>query len=608
MKTQNLLMTVICLLCLGASSYAQPFEMAYHGTYGPPPGFPLYASDFQHYSIETTPGGDYVLAGTVLNSAVGNTDIHLLKIDPTGTILWEVNLDYMGFDDAALDVVVDPAGEIVLTGHVCNSPNFPEMYVAKYDPNGVFMADNIITGFPTAASSGTNIIYSSSTNHYIIGGFHADPPVMHPHVNAEAVLVEVDPALNPVTSSTFSFNGGPAYDSHASINDVLEIPGVGYFATGSYESSAGTPGVLAVTVDLGLNLMMDNSFNDGTYIDQRGVTAFYDAATDEIFLVSNHDATSNPQIRRLVGASGGGAIAQELEINLFDPITGAVIDASAFQLIDCPWNPSQMIMAGRFKFGNITGTGVDNNNWLLEVDKATLGLGASMMWDVTSPNYEAFAPTVMGPLFSTYVGPHPYMYNEEIVTNRNDLMGVVTVTPTDIASPNFGIDVVTTNNMAALGCYQALASFTNPTSHIPEPIMFNPWPVSPMSPNIMGGRSTGMDWNCHDPGLPRLPGTGGGSEVNEAGVSSIAENNGGTIGLNVSPNPSSNEFTIVLNGDNLDGTFTVSNAVGQIVYQSAQINGTTYTDRIDLSGFENGIYILRFTGNNQQIVKKLIKV
>ena len=601
MKTLKQLTAVLCFLLLGGSSFAQPFEMAYHGTYGPPPWYPLYATDFQHYSIESTPAGEYVIAGTVLNSATGNTDIHLMKLDNAGNLLWEVNVDYAGFDDAALDVAVDPANEIVVCGYVSNSPNFPEMYVAKYDPAGGLIMDNIITGFPTAASAGTNIIYSMTTNNYVVGGFHHDPPVMYPLVDGQAVVVELDPGLNPMATSLFSRTGG--IEDHSSINDIEEVPGVGYFVTGTYESNWGTPAVLAVMLDPGLNMMNDLSFNDGTATNQCGVSAFYDMPSDEIFLVSNHGSTADPQLRRIVGASGGGFIAQQIDINIFDQ-TMTPVDGSAFKIMECPWNPADFVIAGRFKFGT-SGTGMDNNAWLLSFDKGGLFQTGGMTWNMTSPNYEAFAPTVMGPLFSTWVGSHPYIYNEEIITNRIDMAGLVLIAPTDIASPNYGINVVTTNALNPLGCYDGIRAILSPATTNFDPITFIPFGVGAIPQGLWGQRKTGMDWNCLDPSLPRSAEAYDGKEEITHNLASIEDE---SVHFDISPNPSSDIFNIAISGEELQGQFTVTNSIGKVVYVSPQFKTTGYKTQVDLSDFEHGVYIIQFTSGEKQITKKLIKL
>lgn len=590
MKTLNFL-TFLTGLLLSSSLVAQPFEMAYHGPA---------AHDYQHYSIETTPGGDYVLAGTIYDHATGQTDIHLLKIDAVGNNLWEVSIDYMGFDDAALDVVVDPAGDIVLTGYVSNSPNFPEMYVAKYDPAGGFMGDHIINGFPTAASAGTNIMFSNQTGTYIVGGFHHDPPVNYPLLSGEAVVIELDPALNPINTTFLSTPGGPS--AHSSINDIVEINGFGYFVTGTYESSGGSPSVMAVLLDPALGMINDLSFNDGSYRDQAGVSALYDAPTDHIYLVSNHDITANPQIRVILGASGGGVMGPEFDLNIFDN-TFTQFDGSAFEIMDCPWNPADLVIAGRFKNGPTGGT--DNNVWLLQYDKAGLGFINGMFWDVTSPNYENYGLSAMTPLFSTWVGSHPYMYNEEIVTFRPDMLGVTIVAPTDILAPYYGIDVVTTNQMNALGCYEVLNSSIVATSSIYEPIMWTPAGLGAFPPGITGTRSTGQDWNCLDPTLPRGPLTGDGTEDADHQVAGIDTN--GDVELNISPNPSNAIFNIRFNSEMVNGNITIMNTVGQIVYRSENITTTQFTGEIDLSEYKNGVYILQLENGSQLITKKLIK-
>lgn len=272
--------------------------------------------------------------------------------------------------------------------------------------------------------------------------------------------------------------------------------------------------------------------------------------------------------------------------------------------MECPWNPADIVLAGRFKFGPGTS---DNNVWLLSLRKSNFALTGGMLWNVTSANYESFAPTVMGPLFSTFVGAHPYIFTEEIITNRVDMAGLTIVSPTDIASPSYGIDVVTTNGMSSLGCYDPIRAILTPCGHIPDPIVWTPGGLPSNMPGLaVMNRRTGQDWNCHDPSLPRGPETGDGSGDIAHELASIDSEN--TIGLTVSPNPSTDAFQVQFNGNAVNGQIQVMNNMGQIVYQSGEINTGNFTELIDLSAFENGIYILQFSDGEHQITKKLIKL
>lgn len=606
---KNLLLLLICLLCFGTQSFSQPFEMGIHGNYfltggGSP-------ADFQHYSIETTPGGEYVLAGAI-DPFTGSTltHIHLMKLDATGNQLWSREIS--GFvDDAALDVMVEPNGNIVLTGYVSAASNAPEMYITKYDPSGTLLGQRIITGFPEVGSVGTNIIRSSSGT-YIIGGFFSETPVSYPLTSGQAVLIEVDPnTLNPI--STCYLSKGVMSNGHTSINDIIEIPGTGYFATGSYEKSNGTLGVLAVILDYSLNVTTDLSCYFSFIYDERGVSALYDPALDEIFMVSNNDGTKKPLIYRIINASGAATIFENYGVGFFEPglVPIQITEGSAFQLIESPWDPSKLIIAGRFKNGPI-GTGTDNTNWLIEIDKTpwTLSTSDGIMWDMPSSNYATFAPTPMGSLFSTFTGWHSYIYNSEIVTNRGDNAGVVIVAPTsDIIGSSYGFDVVSTNNLNSLGCYEKIIGQISDENFFMDPIESSSGAPIGIHPTL--GHffyNVGQDWICNDPSLPRLPVFGDGTDGAEVkDPSAIAFIDEATIDLTIAPNPSADIFTVTFR-ENVKGQFTITNSVGQIVYRSAQINGADYTESIDFSEFESGTYIFQFTNENERIIKKLIKM
>lgn len=75
--------------------------------------------------------------------------------------------------------------------------------------------------------------------------------------------------------------------------------------------------------------------------------------------------------------------------------------------------------------------------------------------------------------------------------------------------------------------------------------------------------------------------------------------------LNVYPNPTIRSITVdLLEGCSIQYSLTVFNTLGQaLLYKDVIVTG----EPIDLSDFSNGLYILKFEGQNNQIVKRILK-
>jgi hypothetical protein len=590
MKIQNLFLSALAMVGLTAASYGQSFQSTIYQ-----PGM-----DYNHYSIETTPSGEYVCAGTLFDAA-GRTDIHILKLDPFGNIIWETLINESD-DDRALDLVVDANDDIVVTGYI--SPvalNWPELYVVKLDGNGNFIADSKLQHWHAAA--GTNIIEATNGS-YIVGGFYAEP-LSFPLVGNEAIVVEFDPGLNYITHNQFS----DLDMEHSSINDIVEIPTVGYFLTGSVSMTAGYPtgeqGVLALIVDTGLNLTNNLSF-EATNWEHIGVSVDYDSATDELILMSNNSYIHNPQITVFQNMTTAPSVSVEYYLEL-DPTYGSY-NAAGFDMEICDWDPNTIIASGYFRTYD-DGSGVILNAcpWIVQFEKSSGAQVAGHYWPAPSPNFHTHG----GGVLSTFSGEHPYVFNQEIMTLRADAQGYVFVGPREVGA-NFGIDVVTTIMMDDAPCFEPL-HYDNPSiSSNPISLGDNFTPIANPMPNApLNGVASNLDIYCPELARRCAP------IYDEWGiVVQDCDEAGATASINdfdlanftVAPNPFQGNFTVEISGENLNGHLILINALGQTVYTSAQIGGEFYREQIEMESFEKGIYILKFTDGNSEIMKKIVKL
>lgn len=589
----NSLLSGLCslgLLLFGNLSNAQSFERVFFES----------GTDMNHYSIETTPAGEYVIAGTLFRG--GNQDIQVMKLDAAGNLIWTVNLDETD-DDRALDLCVDPDGCIVVVGYVedVDAPGSDtDLYAVKLDPSGTMMFDRQVDGFHTAA--GCNVIYSDATGSYIVGGFMGEPYAV-PMIGSVSRLLELDMSLNVLNNAEFS----TAENKHDNINDIVEVPG-GYFITGSTAitggaSPYGSEGVLAVFVDYSFSIVADLSF-ESTNSEHTGVSAVYDAGTDEVWLMSNNSVIHNPQITQIEDVTSGSPFISTQYYLELDPTYGAH-NAAGFKLELSPYNGSEtLVAAGLYRTeSDIAGNTNSAVPWITEFDRRTGFSFGAFNYPVPSPNFHTHG----GGMFSTFSGEHPYFFNQELMIPRPDRLGFTLVAPIE-ESGNYAIDVVTTLNLSrydAMPCFERIEY--EPIEIDYDPITINDDPQSLV--DWIPGYSIpdfGMEEIIYCDEIFEYRGAEQ-ADGGQAGNGQSINMNGTTV--NVSPNPVTNDAFIEIYGEELAGsTIALRNAIGQVVVQPIALSGTYYTDRVDMNQLPEGVYFLTLTNADGMVsVTKIIK-
>lgn len=574
-------------LTIGTGSNAQSFQKTLFD-----PG-----SDMNHYSIETTPNGEYILAGTLFRPG-GNQDMHVMRLDANGNQIWSIEMDETD-DDRALDLVVDPNGDIVVVGYIEDpiSPTDGDMYIVKLDASGNFMGDLVVDGFHTAAA--TNIIYSNASNTYIVGGYMGEP-FQVPMIGCVSRLLELDMGLSIINNLELS----TSYNKHDNINDIVETPG-GYFITGSMANTVSSPlggqGVLAVFVDFGFNVTADLSF-ESTNHEHVGVSAIYDPAVDEVWLMSNNSIVHNPQITQIVDVSGSPFINTEYYLYV-DPNYG-VPNAAGFKLEMSPYDPTSLVACGLFRTNNdYLGNSNSATPWIVEFERGSGTTIGAYMWPAPSPNFHTHG----GGMFSTFSGEHPYFFNQELMIPRPDGNGFTIVGPVEEAG-NYGIDVITTINLRNpdVPCFEPIDCDPYTISHTANPVVDDPQSVVDTSPGY-GWPGNGIAeavW-CEAIYDFRIAEENGGAESSNPSSFDM-----GGITVAISPNPVASSAFIEISGGDLTGhQFVLRNAIGQEMYSSTQLEGNYFSDRIDLSNLPSGIYFLTLSGQDEGVmqVTKLVK-
>jgi len=582
MKNNNQLVLIAILLFLTCIGYGQSFQKTIH----------IEDADLNHYSIETNSEQQYVYAGTIFNENENN-DIHLLKLDATGTIIWEVFLNKSN-DDRALDITLDTEDNIIITGYTTpNVSDRPELFLAKFDTNGTLLKSVTLENL---GAVGTNVMYSSTTENFIVGGLGIDQ-LSFPFSQNYAIVARFDIDLKYLNHIEF------IEDTYAnsSINDIVEVPG-GYFVTGGIGTESGrvvdgitrfgSQGVLAVFLDYQLGMNKNISF-ESTNARHIGVSAVFNELNDEIYLMSNNSILHNPQITTIKDITSSPFISNHYAL-LIDAT--ATLNAAGFELrLD---NEGALVAAGYFRtFDNTSSTVGYTHPWYIKFKPDSGAQIEGFVWPTHAPEFSFHG----GGFLSTFLFESPLLYNQEILTERTDGRGWVFVSPREVEE-KFSVDIVTTGNATEMNCFEAWNFTSNPRIAYNVKLQYNNLDsFSTLIHNFdQVDYRTRISDVCDESHRTNR----------EAPIQdnyNIKNLEIDVVNFSVYPNPTSTIFNVELTGKDLNGGIVLTDATGQIVYTS-QILAEDYNKLIiNVENLKKGVYFLSFQSGENKMIKKLIK-
>jgi outer membrane protein assembly factor BamB len=137
--------------------------------------------------VKIAENGDLVLAVVFLGtidfgcetySTVGDTpDLLLARLDPRGRLLWAHHLEQTGYVPRALDMAIDGAGNIVVTGDGAGTPSSfggatltEGMFLLSFDPAGALRWAHDLSGAPVQQVYGWSLGVSSEGRVLLVGG------------------------------------------------------------------------------------------------------------------------------------------------------------------------------------------------------------------------------------------------------------------------------------------------------------------------------------------------------------------------------------------------------------------------------------------------------
>ncbi len=132
------------------------------------------SGDFVQHSIAQLDGGDYVVAGTQSPGITAGTDVRLLRIDNTGSIVWSKNFDFGGIDSFVGSITIGEGNIIALTGYVGINNGPKDLLIATIDENGNLLAELTLNDPPRPTGQnyqlyGTDIVQKENGDFLVVG-------------------------------------------------------------------------------------------------------------------------------------------------------------------------------------------------------------------------------------------------------------------------------------------------------------------------------------------------------------------------------------------------------------------------------------------------------
>ncbi|MBK7876849.1 MAG: hypothetical protein IPJ77_14080 [Planctomycetes bacterium] len=142
--------------------------------------------------------GGVVVVGRSYNASVGfppappTQDALVARYDASGTLLWSQRPDWMGGDDLAQDVAIDPAtGDVLVAGYANGyvaSTFVTDLWLARYDANGTELWSVHEDGTGASADFGRTILIDG-TGRIFVGGSSYGPTT-----SADLAVFAFDPS------------------------------------------------------------------------------------------------------------------------------------------------------------------------------------------------------------------------------------------------------------------------------------------------------------------------------------------------------------------------------------------------------------------------------
>ena len=118
-------------------------------------------------SIQQTNDGGYIVAGYTSSFGAGSYDVYVLKLDATGTKVWEKTFGG-SYDDRAYCIQQTSDGGYIVAGYTWSSSKWEDVYILKLDANGNKLWEKTFGG---SYDDRAYCIQQTSDGGYIVAGY-----------------------------------------------------------------------------------------------------------------------------------------------------------------------------------------------------------------------------------------------------------------------------------------------------------------------------------------------------------------------------------------------------------------------------------------------------
>jgi uncharacterized delta-60 repeat protein len=148
------------------------------------------SNDDQAYSVAFTAGGEVVAAGTAHSATY---DLFTVKLDSGGTVLWQKQWDSpYGSSDAAFDMAVTSAGDVVVGGASYTSASVQDGYVAKYNGStGALIWDRRFNG-PAGLQDSLTSLDLDALDNVVVTGYSENASLTYDVLTAKMLAADGD--------------------------------------------------------------------------------------------------------------------------------------------------------------------------------------------------------------------------------------------------------------------------------------------------------------------------------------------------------------------------------------------------------------------------------
>ena len=404
MKTKLLFFALI----LSFTSFAQ-FQLNYDANV---------QNNYHDLNIEPAKDGsfDVVMAGNLFDASMSAFVPVVQRLNVSGNTIWTLTFDGTPLGKARIFDIETIYDMVIITGSIDVSGT-KRAFAAKVELATGNLLDTIYYEIvsPNFNSTALHISYTNkdidgdgvTEPGFIIGGFFSNSYAVNTNAMNIGFVIRTDFDLEPYWTIEIDNTAGNNADYNM-VNHITETND-GYFITGSSnESSTSQQAVLAHKIDVQGNFVWDAGYVIGNSQDV-SVDAYYDTATNQIYMLSNYSVTHQFGVTTIDNATG--TIIPALSWYY----TNNELNHYGFTIMESIADPDYLMIVGYDRDENWTDSSGNSytsqsNVFVLEFEKST-GNQVGDSYQYLVPHQEP-----VGDEYNFWNGQMPLIYYPDIAT------------------------------------------------------------------------------------------------------------------------------------------------------------------------------------------------